>query len=241
MKMKGFTLVEMVITLLVGSILVLGIAGFVELGARGYSDTIERQRLQTQAKFVLEKMSREIRHAVPNMFSDDLVLAGAQSCISFYPIETSGFYAVSGADLQFVVGSENSTLASLQNKSLVINPTQANPNNNVFALNAVKSVSDTYLLENVASSLVGESVSNRHYIYDPSGEVSYCIVGQRIQRIEDRSRVTPISDTGVAGDLTYQPASVQRSGVVHMQLSFTNERDDETTYFQQDVQVLNVP
>lgn len=35
MKVKGFTLIEMVVTLIVGAILVLGIAGFVELGARG--------------------------------------------------------------------------------------------------------------------------------------------------------------------------------------------------------------
>ncbi|KOO10365.1 MSHA biogenesis protein MshO, partial [Vibrio xuii] len=42
MKVKGFTLIEMVVTLIIGSILVLGIAGFVEFGARGYSDTIER-------------------------------------------------------------------------------------------------------------------------------------------------------------------------------------------------------
>lgn len=35
MNRKGFTLIEMVITLIVGSILVFGIAGFVELGARG--------------------------------------------------------------------------------------------------------------------------------------------------------------------------------------------------------------
>ena len=56
MKVRGFTLVEMVLTMVVGAILVLGIAGFVELGSKGYSDTVARQRLQTQAKFVLEKM-----------------------------------------------------------------------------------------------------------------------------------------------------------------------------------------
>lgn len=63
---RGFTLIEMIMTIIVGSILVLGIAGFLELGAKGYTDTVARQRIQTQAQFVLEKMSRELRHAVPN-------------------------------------------------------------------------------------------------------------------------------------------------------------------------------
>lgn len=35
MRTRGFTLIEMILTIIVGSILVLGIAGFVELGSRG--------------------------------------------------------------------------------------------------------------------------------------------------------------------------------------------------------------
>lgn len=68
MKNRGFTLIEMVITIVVGSFIMLGIAGYLQLGAKGYADTIDRQKLQTQAQFVIEKMSREIRHAVPNSF-----------------------------------------------------------------------------------------------------------------------------------------------------------------------------
>ncbi len=77
MSSRGFTLVEMVLTLIVGSILVLGIAGFVELGTKGYADSVDRQRIQTQAQFVLEKLSREFRHAVPNSFS------GSGNCLFF--------------------------------------------------------------------------------------------------------------------------------------------------------------
>ncbi len=68
MKDRGFTLMEMIVTIVVGSFIMLGIAGYVQLGMKGYADTIDRQRIQTQAQFVLEKMTREIRHAVPNSF-----------------------------------------------------------------------------------------------------------------------------------------------------------------------------
>ena len=241
MRRHGFTLIEMVLTLIVGSILVLGIAGFVDLGARGYSDTIDRQRMQTQAKFVLEKMNREIRHAVPNMFSNDLVFLGATDCISFFPIVTSGFYAVSGADLQFVVGSEGVTTTDIDSLRLVVNPTQSQPTNNVFPLNSVSSANDVFTLTGVANDLVSQSVSNRHYIYDPSGEVSYCLIDQRVQRLVNRVNVVPISDGGVRGSLNYMPATVQHNGVVHINLNFTNQEGDESTNYRQDIQVLNVP
>jgi len=240
MKLRGFTLIEMVMTLIVGSILVLGIAGFVDLGARGYSDTIERQRMQTQAKFVLEKMSREIRHAVPNMFSNDLV-TGASDCISFYPIVTSGFYAVSGADLQFVVGSNGVTTNDIDSFSLVINPTEASPSNNVFPLSSVSSANNVFVLAGQAANLNGNSVSNRHYIYNPDGEVSYCLVNQQVHRLVNRVNLAPVSDSGVTGSLNYTPATVQNNGVVHINLNFTNDDGDESTNFRQDVQVLNVP
>jgi MSHA biogenesis protein MshO len=240
MKPRGFTLIEMVMTLIVGSILVLGIAGFVDLGARGYSDTIERQRMQTQAKFVLEKMSREIRHAVPNMFSNDLV-TGASDCISFYPIVTSGFYAVSGADLQFVVGSNGVTTNDIDSFSLVINPTEPSPSNNVFPLSSVSSANNVFVLAGQAANLNGDSVSNRHYIYNPDGEVSYCLVNQQVHRLVNRVNLAPVSDSGVTGSLNYTPATVQNNGVVHINLNFTNDDGDESTNFRQDVQVLNVP
>ena len=90
MKIRGFTLMEMIITIVIGSVIMLGIASYVRLGFKGYSDTIDRQRLQTQAQFVIEKMSREIRHAVPNSF---LIKDDEKNCLTFVPIEYSGFYS----------------------------------------------------------------------------------------------------------------------------------------------------
>lgn len=240
MNRSGFTLIEMVITLLVGSILVLGIAGFVDLGVRGYSDTIDRQRMQTQAKFVLEKMSREIRHAVPNMLSNQSV-AGATECVSFYPIITSGFYAVSGADIQFVVGSADVEVSDLTAFSLVVNPTQWEPSHNVFPLASLSSANGVFVLSGKASELVGNSVSRRHYIFNSAGKVSYCLANQRVSRLVNDDNSLPISDLGVSGSFDYSPATVQHNGGVHINLNFTNEEGDESTNFRQNVQVLNVP
>lgn len=236
MKQQGFTLIEMILTLIVGSILALSIASITHLSTRGYINTVDRQRLQTQAKFVVEKISREVRHAVPNMFKQE------GNCISFFPIVSSGIYAVSGQDIEFVAGDNTLTAADLNSLSLVINPTEFVPTHNNFSLKGVteKAVSGkTFVL--ASSSLVGHSVSNRHYIYHPGAGIKYCIQNGRIERSQGAGPFVPISDSGVSGRLAYQPAVVQRNGVVHLQLDFSNANGDETTQFQQDIQVMNVP
>lgn len=241
MKVKGFTLIEMVVTLIVGAILVLGIAGFVELGARGYSDTVDRQRLQTQAKFILEKMSREVRHAVPNMLNSDLAYPQANSCISFFPIVESGFYAISGADINFVVGRNGVTVANINTLNMVINPTEANPTTNVFSLTNVSSASNTFILPDAATSIAGGSISNRHYIYNPNGMVNYCLVAGQLRRSVSGANALPLSDSGITGALTYTPATVQNNGIVQVNMTFNNAAGDESTNFIQEIQVLNVP
>lgn len=236
MRAKGFTLIEMVITLIVGAILVLGIAGFVELGARGYTDTIDRQRLQTQAKFVLEKMSREIRHAVPNLFRSQ------DNCVFFYPIVYSGFYALSGNDVEFIVGQRDDLNAnSFDGLSLIINPTTnlGVRDDSIILTNKVSVLANqVFSLENEASNLRSESVAKRYYIFNRNQERSYCIsagVDQgRVERDGDA-----LSDFVVIGTLNYIPATVQNNGVVRANLTFS--QNGETTNFEQDIQVINVP
>ncbi|MGY6298055.1 PilW family protein, partial [Vibrio parahaemolyticus] len=86
---RGFTLIELVLAIVIGSIIMLGIAGYVQVGMKGYVDASSRQRIQTQAQFVLEKMAREIRHAVPNSFA--MTNTVDESCLSFVPTLNSGY------------------------------------------------------------------------------------------------------------------------------------------------------
>lgn len=121
MKTRGFTLMEMIVTIVIGSFIMLGIAGYVQLGMKGYADTIERQRMQMQAQFVLEKMSREIRHAVPNSFH---VPTGTTNCLEFMPIEYSGFYTLTNNNLEFLLGNDSTLNPIPANRWMVINPSR---------------------------------------------------------------------------------------------------------------------
>lgn len=235
MKARGFTLMEMVMTIVIGSIITLGITSFVRLGMTGYADSVKRQRLQSQAQFVIEKMSREIRHAVPNSFSI------ADGCLEFMPISYSGFYSFSGDEIKFVVGAWETQSDINDGLRLVINPTRLSDLSstaNSISLDGSTVEGDVYTI--AKGELSSSSVSNRHYIYDPSKLIKYCFVGSELQR----------NDVTVAGDLVYSAdqtqsyfkysdASLHRGGLVHLKLEFS--QSDERSVYQHDVQVLNVP
>ncbi|EHH3081200.1 TPA: prepilin-type N-terminal cleavage/methylation domain-containing protein [Vibrio vulnificus] len=229
MRARGFTLVEMVLTLIVGSILVLGIAGFVELGTKGYADSVDRQRIQTQAQFVLEKLSREFRHAVPNSFSD------SGNCLSFYPIVYSGFYAVEGNDIQFLIGNTNATSPLANGLSLVINPSrQQDLVSDSFDVSGLTNGAGYFAVSNQAASLESNSINRRHYIFNANGRVEYCFTAGRISR-----NGVQVADSVSAASFNYLEPTLQRGGLVHIKLTFT--QNDESSHYQQDVQVLNVP
>ncbi|AIL71736.1 MSHA biogenesis protein MshO [Vibrio vulnificus] len=229
MNSRGFTLVEMVLTLIVGSILVLGIAGFVELGTKGYADSVDRQRIQTQAQFVLEKLSREFRHAVPNSFSD------SGNCLSFYPIVYSGFYAVEGNDIRFLIGNTNVTPPLANGLSLVINPSrQQDLVSDSFDVSGLTNGAGYFAVLNQAASLESNSINRRHYIFNANGRVEYCFTAGRISR-----NGVQVADSVSAASFNYLEPTLQRGGLVHIKLTFT--QNDESSHYQQDVQVLNVP
>ncbi|HAS6359074.1 TPA: prepilin-type N-terminal cleavage/methylation domain-containing protein [Vibrio vulnificus] len=231
MSSRGFTLVEMVLTLIVGSILVLGIAGFVELGTKGYADSVDRQRIQTQAQFVLEKLSREFRHAVPNSFSD------SGNCLSFYPIIYSGFYAVEANDIRFLIGNDKVTTPLSSGLGLVINPSRKDDlENSFFNVSNLDNSAGYFELTGQASQLTSESINHRHYIFNRADLVEYCFDNDN-QRINRKG--VQVADNVSAATFQYLEPTLQRGGLVHIKLTFT--QNDESSHYQQDVQVLNVP
>ncbi|EJI1280499.1 PilW family protein [Vibrio vulnificus] len=232
MSSRGFTLVEMVLTLIVGSILVLGIAGFVELGTKGYVDSVDRQRIQIQAQFVLEKLSREFRHAVPNSFDYN-----EDGCLVFYPIVYSGFYAVEGNDIRFLIGNDKVTTPLSSGLGLVINPSRKDDlENSSFNVSNLDNSAGYFELTGQASQLTSESINHRHYIFNRADLVEYCFDNDN-QRINRKD--VQVADNVSAATFQYLEPTLQRGGLVHIKLTFT--QNDESSHYQQDVQVLNVP
>ncbi|MGL6026591.1 MAG: PilW family protein [Vibrio sp.] len=238
MPARGFTLIEMILTIIIGSILVLSIAGFVELGSRGYADTVARQRIQTQAKFVLEKMTRELRHAVPNSFAITQS-SSQQQCLSFYPIVYSGFYHLEAKDskqLSFVVGNHTGDSAGLNftGLKLMINPTHYSEFEPAFSERVFPPMNGSDTTITLNKPLASQSVGQRFYLY--RDVVVYCL--NLTSNMMTRNGI-PVADSVVAGQFSYADPTLQRGGVVHLSLGLA--QNGERSDFEQDVQVLNVP
>ncbi len=236
MKERGFTLIEMVITIVIGSIIMLGIAGYIKLGIKGYADSIDRQRVQTEAQFVIEKMSREIRHAVPNSFHEP---AGTSNCLEFVPIEYSGFYVFTANDIEFLVGNDPDLESIPEKNRMVINPSRyedLHSSSQSIDISGLTKTKEAFVVSGAASTIGATSVSGRHYIYQPSTEVRYCFDNGRVLR--NNVIVTDSIDAS-ASYMRYVEPTLQRGGLVHINLEFL--QDGERSVYQQDVQVLNVP
>ncbi|MCR9593716.1 prepilin-type N-terminal cleavage/methylation domain-containing protein [Vibrio alginolyticus] len=269
MKDRGFTLIEMIVTIVIGSFIMLGIAGYVQLGMKGYADTIDRQRIQTQAQFVLEKMTREIRHAVPNSFYEP-----SSNCLAFVPIEFSGFYLTHNQDLQFLLGNDPQLKTLRTNRCLVINPSRYNDlfptefGGKCPSIDDIRKLTEPKLsqsfqvgglhrvvgedgktlepftLSDAADYLASSSISDRHYIYKDNSQVTYCFDSDSGELTRQDSRynrpITVAKNIDTSkSEMHYKEATLQRGGLVHINLEFV--QDGERSVYQQDVQVLNVP
>ncbi|KJR23811.1 MSHA biogenesis protein MshO [Vibrio navarrensis] len=84
---RGFTLIEMVISIILLAVVGLFLGSVIRQGLSIYVDSSAREALIQQGRFVTERLSRELREAVPNS-----VLV-ANGCIEFLAITNSAIYS----------------------------------------------------------------------------------------------------------------------------------------------------
>lgn len=91
-KTKGFTLIELVTVIIVLGVVSVGISGFIRTGMQIYSDVTERDQLLSESRFVVARINRELRIAIPNSAREATNSAGSIQCLEFVPAAWVSFY-----------------------------------------------------------------------------------------------------------------------------------------------------
>lgn len=91
----GFTLIELVMVILLLGIMATFASQFIGIGSQIYGDASSREQLMSDARFVMERLNREVRNALPGSERIE-TLDGSWSdsgpCLRFWPISTSSRY-----------------------------------------------------------------------------------------------------------------------------------------------------
>lgn len=90
-KVRGFTLVELVIVIVLLSIMSLVSVRFIANFAQGYVDTSRRQNMADVTQLAIERIGRELRNALPN--SVRIRNDANASCIEYLPVLGASSYS----------------------------------------------------------------------------------------------------------------------------------------------------
>lgn len=83
---RGFTLIEMVTTILISSILAIGVVSYIADSAEGFMSSSNRSRLASSGRAALDRMTLEIHNALPNSVRVNAAAGNGDQCLEFMPV-----------------------------------------------------------------------------------------------------------------------------------------------------------
>lgn len=259
----GFTLIELILVILVLAIVSTSITSFVQHGIGIYQDTAGRDKQISDSRFVIERITREIREALPNSVR---VTADGQ-CVEFIPILDSSSYVdipvlPDGASNTVTVVVSDRNVTDNAAKIVVYPSTTAHVYAASNALSGV--VFDVASYGTVTANVRDITLDNTVLFNDDSptaryfiikDSVAYCQGGDNTIKRYQGHALTPIqasppSGVGVMGILmaerqtnsapfTLLSATLMRNAMVQMDFSF--QYSDESLRLINEVHIANVP
>lgn len=270
-KALGFTLLELIVVIVILGVMSVGIASFITLSTQTYLNVTERDDALSNARFVLERLNRELRDAVPNSvrINDN----GVTQCIEFVPILASTtyldipvvpepasasftaipFYDINGnpyvcngcADQVIVYPVSNSDVYNNHNDS----------SGKVFNVGNFSSAAInqwTLPIQNGAVTFDEESPTERLYIANQ--QISYCVSNGQIDRYSNiigGAQTIPAAGNPVIMAENLAPIDFNQAPFTILPATLTRNaivqvnlhftRDGEDYVFNNDIHINNVP
>lgn len=267
MSARGFTLLELVQVMVLLAIAVTGLTSYLSYSAFFYQESVLQQRLVDQGRFALERISRELRSALPN--SVRWSQQGALECLEFVPIARSGIYRhlplyPSQANQLDVVTVGDDWSASAGQR-VVVYPTVAQ---HVYVVSqgraitlpaqtltdADGNVNTRRLTLPNATSFSADSPQQRFYLVD--SPVSFCRQGTQILRYsgygyQEAQPLPPLAvgvpllsslqNTSAELAFSYSAGSLSRHAAVQLRFILGEGPTDTSLQLHHEVNIPNVP
>ena len=258
LRLRGFTLIELVMVIVLLAIVATISVRFVTLSTLGALDTSARQQRALNAAIISEQISRELRDALPT----SVRTSSDGRCLEWLPIVAASSY------LDLIIGSvidEFTAVALPGGRSasgrVVVYPYAGN----LYTPGASGPISPPATLPAGADTVIvslasphqftSGSPQQRFFVVD--NPVTLCQLAGTLFRYQDYGIHSGIASSlpasapgrevlasGLMADsvsFLVTPASLQRAAVISFAFTLEDARSGETTSVSQEVQIRNVP
>lgn len=239
-KSRGFTLIELIIVIIILGLMAVGVSGFIRIATQTYINVSERDEITSGARFVLERLNREIRAALPNSIRTTAINNSSVSqCIEFVPIKASSTYiniptAEEAPSLNVRAVEFNLNATELYSCPATCNDFVSvypiNTNNDIYSIDTVNGTGQTFPLDTFIpptpvadiwtltldspSSSAGVNFTNSsptQRLYVFDDVVSYCYTGKEIIRYNNYGLLAVQPSAAALQSLSNSNANVNRS------------------------------
>ncbi len=233
---RGFTLIEMIITIvLLGILSGLGVTILKNVFI-GYGDTKTKNLLYNEAKYIYERIGRELRIAIPN------TIRTGSDYIQYIMFEKSFYYEDNNSSLITIYGN-NDNLSNRQLSIYNVSPDNIYNGDRLYTIEDNSSLTSLYLDKNIDAN----SPYNRCFVIDTP--VTIFKENNYLKRCFNYTiNSSDGKNSGTCNilanyidnvDFKYLPGNNQNNAVV--EISLTLKKNNVTMNYKNKIHIRNVP